>query len=471
MNRLRLRRRLTIAFLLIAAFAATAVAVSSYLLVRQAWLADSLQRAEADARFQLTLAADLQPVDAEGIQDLLESFIQTHRDVVLVADGVSRASNPAINPVLPESLRATVASGQLGFQRMDGLLVLGGRIAGTSAELYVIYVEEPIYSNLEQLRNVLLGGALGVTVVAGAIGYALARRTLQPVGRAAAAAQAVAAGRLDTRLPAGRDEFGAWAASFNQMADALQAKLAALSAAEERERRFTANVAHELRTPVTALVAEASLLREQLDQLPTEARRPAELLVGDVVRLRRLVDELMEISRLDAGEERVREEEVDLAALVSAVVAAGEWSDRVRVDVAPTVVRTDRRRVERVLTNLIANAIHHAGTGVEVRLGRTRSSVWLEVADDGPGIAPEHLPHLFDRFYKVDPARSMAGSGLGLAIARENARLLGGTLSVGSWPGVGTTFRLGLPVTQLLRDGETAVVEAADGGEAKGAPS
>src|SRR5207244_916785 len=132
--------------------------------------------------------------------------------------------------------------------------------------------------------------------VAAATGLLLARRTLGPVARASRAARDLAEGLLDTRLPVEtRDEFGAWATSFNEMASALEAKIEALSEARERERRFTSDVAHELRTPLSAVVGEASLLREHLAELPAEVRRPAELLVGDVGRLRRLVEELMEI--------------------------------------------------------------------------------------------------------------------------------------------------------------------------------
>jgi two-component system sensor histidine kinase MtrB len=126
----------------------------------------------------------------------------------------------------------------------------------------------------------------------------------------------MAEGLLETRLPVEtRDEFGAWAASFNEMAEALGEKIRALSEAQDRERRFTSDVAHELRTPLAALVGEASLLREHLDRLPEETRRPAELLIGDVARLRKLVDDLLEISRLEAGREELRAERVDVKLL------------------------------------------------------------------------------------------------------------------------------------------------------------
>jgi signal transduction histidine kinase len=249
-------------------------------------------------------------------------------------------------------------------------------------------------------------------------------------------------------LPVEReDEFGVWAASFNEMAEALESKIIALSEAQARERRFTSDVSHELRTPLTALVAEASLLGEHLERMPDEARRPAELLVNDVARLRDLVEDLMEISRLDAGKARVRLEPVDLGSLVRTAVHSRRWDNRVAIEQEEIVVSTDPRRLERIVANLVGNALEHAGRDVSVRVGRDGVAAFVEVSDSGTGIPPERLPHLFDRFYKADSSRSGPGSGLGLAIALENARLLGGDLEVWSEVGRGTRFTLRLPVT------------------------
>jgi signal transduction histidine kinase len=457
----RFRRRLTIAFVLVAGVSAASLGIGAYLLVESARLADSVRRAESDVRFQLVVAREFLPLDADRGARLLGSFEASGRHVVLVQADVPVASNPTFDPPLPGRLRTAVAGGQIGYERItDGahnLLVLGGRIPGSTAELYVVHVEDGLRDDLSQLATVLLGGWAVVVAVAGLVGSLVARRTLAPVARAGQAAQAVAEGLLDTRLAVeGRDEFGAWAASFNQMAEALEAKLTALTAAQERERRFTADVAHELRTPVTALVAAASVLADSLDRLPADARRPAELLVGDVLRLRRLVEDLMEISRLSSDRQDVRTERLDLVALAATVLEARGWSSLVRLEGDGVFVTSDPRRLERVVANLVGNAVEHGGAdGITVRVERDETRICLTVTDNGPGIPAEHLPHLFERFYKVDAARSggSGGSGLGLAIVRENVRLLGGVIEVSSQIGAGTEFRVRLPdgVTTVTR--------------------
>ncbi|MEV6970449.1 ATP-binding protein [Hamadaea sp. NPDC051192] len=453
----RLRRRLTIAFVLVAGISAGALAAGSFLLVRQARLDDSLQQAASDVRPQLVAARQFLPLDGERRDNLLAAYESSGRHVVLVADGETTASNPAYAPALSPELRSEAAAGRIGYDRPDstGLLVVGGRIPGSAAQLYVVRSEDRIHSDLDQLRAVLIAGWLTVVLLAALVGHLLARRTLDPVARASDAARAIAEGLLATRLPVrGRDEFGAWAESFNEMAEALQNKIA-------WERRFTADVAHELRTPVTSLVAAASLLAEQVENLPDGVRRPAELLIGDVVRLRRLIEELMEISRLDAGREPVIAATVDPLALLRALAAAHDWP--VTVDGDPVGLCTDPRRLERVLANLVANAVEHGAEPIRATVSGDARGVTVVVSDAGPGIAPEHLPHVFSRFYKADPARSGQGSGLGLAIAQENARLLGGRVTITSEPGRGTEARLELPVTQRLPGGETAADEAEEG--------
>jgi signal transduction histidine kinase len=465
----RLRRRLTVTFGLMAGILTAALSSTTYLVVEKARLGDSLERAERETRFGLQLAAGLGT--RADLEQFVEGFEPRGVHAILVENERVFASNPSIRPTIPDDLRSLVEAGQLAFTRLDvagrPYLVMGGRPAGSSAELYLVFAEEGTMRDLGQLRTLLLGGWIATVVVSGLVGWLVARRTLAPVGRASRAAHALAEGLLDTRLPvAAEDEFGAWASSFNQMAEALQAKISALSDARVRERRFTSDVAHELRTPLTALVAEASILAEHLDGMPSEAARPAELLIADVARLRRLVEDLMTISRFDAGREDVQLDALELSGLVEATIRARGWAERVTRSGERVWLESDRRRIETIVANLVANAVEHGGDDVSVRVGSAPGEAFVEVTDHGSGIGHEDLPHVFDRFYKADRARG-GGSGLGLSIALDNARLLGGDIDVWSEPGRGTRVTLLIPVTETLRVGDGLV---ASRGQDEGPP-
>jgi signal transduction histidine kinase len=450
-----LRRRLTIAFMLAVGLSAAALAAGSYFVVRHNLLTDSVSAGERQARRNLAIA----PVYLnQGTDQLLAAYARSTTGFLTA--GIHRgrlfSSGPSAGVrQVPTGLRRLVRRGELGYERTDiagdHYLVVGGPVGGDT-ELYFFFPENGLWHDLALLRNILGGGVGILVLLAGFAGALLARQTLRPVGRASDAARSLAEGLLETRLPVeGRDEFGSWAQSFNEMAAALETKIADLSAAQARERRFTADVAHELRTPLTALVGEASLLAEHIDSMPPESRRPAELLVADVGRLRRLVEDLMEISRFDAGAENVQAETVDLGSLTAAAVRARGWEERVRLEAEEVVLASDPRRLERIVSNLVGNALEHGGRNVAVRVGRDGVGAFVEVVDQGPGIPPEHLPHLFERFYKADAARSGGGTGLGLAIAQENARLLGGGIEVRSELGEGARFTLKIPVTEPLR--------------------
>ena len=448
-----LRQRLTLVLALAVGLSAAALAAGSYFLVRHNLLSDSVDSSIVQTRRNLAIAPEYRT------SDLVDAY-KSRGDFLTVVTGGGRtylSSTRASLRSVPPGLRAIVDRGELGYERTtvasDRFLVTGAPGAN-GTKLYFFFPENDLRHELSVLRNVLLGGVGVLVLLAALAGYALARSTLRPVARASTAARSLAEGLLETRLPVeGRDEFGVWAQSFNEMAAALEAKIEALSAAEARERRFTADVAHELRTPVTALMGEASLLADHLDRMPPESRRPAELLIADVARLRRLVEDLMEISRFDAGAESVHAEPVDVAALVRATLNARGWSDRVRLEGDGLRVNSDPRRLERIVANLVDNALEHGGSSVAVRIGPDGE---VEVADDGPGIPAEHLPHVFERFYKADASRTGSGTGLGLAIARENATLLGAELEVVSEER-NTRFTLRLPVAQPLRDGDGGV--------------
>ena len=438
----RLRRRLAVAILMVGALSSGAVAVSGYLLVRHARLHDSAGAAVGVARVDLGLA-ERTPNGA-----VLISELSTRGQLFALVEG-GQLRGTAL-PVPVDLQRLVRGRRQIGYERVtvggEPLLVVGVPQPQLDRQLYVFSSEAQLWRDLDTLRNVLLVGWLVVTALSGFAGIILARRLLQPVAAASDAARSLAEGLLDTRLPTGgEDEFGAWAASFNGMADALQAKITELTAAREREQRFTANVAHELRTPLTALVNETQRLWAGIDRMPPDQARMIELLATDSGRLRRLIDDLLEISRLEAGQEPVERDQVDVARLIDTIIQTNAWDSHVSVAVNGAKLVTDRHRLERVLSNLIANAIDHGGGSAKVAASSGGQGVVIEVSDSGPGIAAEFMPHLFERFSKADAARSARGSGLGLAIAAENAALLGGRIEVTSTPGQGARFTLHLP--------------------------
>jgi two-component system sensor histidine kinase MtrB len=385
---------------LVAASVAAALAAVVFVLVRDARLRDSLERARAEAVFDLRLAGALL-ADSTDLQQAVESYEDRGIHAVLLIDGDSYRSDPSLAVAIPPGLRAISVRGQLGYERLEvggvPTLLVGGPAPDRDAELYFAFSEAAIHADLRELATALVIGWAAIVVVA----FALAR---------------VAAGRIAT-----------------------------LAAAEAWGRRFTSDVSHELRTPVAALVSEASVLQDHLAGMAPDARRAAELLVGDVARLRRLVEDLTNLASLDAGREQVRAERFELATLVEGTVRSRGWDGAVTIRSEPVAVVTDRTRVDRIAANLIGNALAHGGGGVAVRVGRDGDGAFVEVADVGPGIPPEHLEHVFDRFYRAEASRSGPGSGLGLAIARENARLLGGDVEVRSEPGAGSRFTLRLP--------------------------
>jgi two-component system sensor histidine kinase MtrB len=237
------------------------------------------------------------------------------------------------------------------------------------------------------------------------------------------------------------------------MATALQEKIRELEEVAERERRFTSDVAHELRTPLSALVTSAEMLSSAYQEMGPDARWAAERLSYQVKRMRRLVEELLEISRLESGRESLAIIDAELPDLIRRLLKHHGWAKRVHAHIEDVEVSTDPRRLDRVIGNLVANAIEHGDGEISIRAEQVDSQLMIHVDDHGPGIDSKDEHHVFDRFYKSDPARG-GGSGLGLAIARENARLLGGEITVTSTPEA-TTFTTCLPNPPARSDGAT----------------
>ncbi|MDP9071470.1 MAG: HAMP domain-containing histidine kinase [Actinomycetota bacterium] len=451
----RFRARLTLAFVIVAAASAGVLALTSFVLVRQYRFRTFATHAEREARLGLIAAS--RPVSAANFSGLLTEYQRRGGfHAVAVDDELVFSSSPSLGREdIPDGMLGELRAGELVERTIEvddhPYLVVGGVPTSGSAQFIFFFSREQLLDGLAELRNVLAVGWLISVGGAAVFAQAIARRTLRPVRAAADASQSLAEGLLEARIePDSDDEFGAWAHTFNRMADALEARIDALGQAAERERRFTSDVAHELRTPLSGMVSAASLVEEQLPDLDPGSRRPLELLIDDVRRLQRLVLELLELARLDAGQADVHLEPLSLENALRSVARSWDGGTAVDVKVDDGLwAMADRSRFSLVVRNLVANARHHAsGEGVEVRATRQGGNAVIEVLDRGPGIPDVDLPHIFERFYKGDRARSGGGSGLGLAIAFENARAQGGSLDACTREGGGACFRFILPAAE-----------------------
>ena len=306
----------------------------------------------------------------------------------------------------------------------------------------------------EHVWEILLAGALGAGVAL-LIARWVARGMTQPLRDMAQAARRMEAGDYSRRVHTdSRDEVGQLAVAFNRMSSELESL-------ERLRRDLVANVSHELKTPISALRAH---LENLLDGVEHPDPETLQIMLAQSERLGRLVDELLELSRLESGDVPLERERVALAPLVAQVVSEIEVarSDRrVRLDDAvpqdlPPVF-ADRERVHQVLFNLLDNAVRFTPTGglVTVTASAHNGSIDVAVADTGPGIAAEHLPRVFERFYRVDASRSRddGGTGIGLAIARSVVEAHGGRIWAESEPGKGSTFTFELPVAPATQTG------------------
>lgn len=289
-------------------------------------------------------------------------------------------------------------------------------------------------------------GLVLTAVLIWALATALARRLRHQAADLAASAEAVASGDLAVRAEVTDDELGRAAGAFNRMAERL-------AETDERQRRFLADIAHELRTPVTAIDGFAEALADGTAADPESRDEALGFIRDEAARLRALIGDLRELTWLDLDPPTQRRP-IDLAEVARDTVArlaasAAEASVELTAPDGHVPVESDPTHLRTILANLVTNAIAAtpAGGRVDVRVGTDGVSGWLQVADTGHGIAPEHLPRVFDRLYRVDRARSRehGGSGLGLAIVKRLAEVLGGEVSVVSAPDEGATFTVRIP--------------------------
>lgn len=334
---------------------------------------------------------------------------------------------------------------------------------GRDYALFLVYDFSQVADTLVLVQRVLIaGGAILLLTITG-ISWYVARRSLQPVAEAAQTAEKVAAGKLEERMKVrGQDELARLSTSFNRMADSLAEQIVQLEALSQMQQRFVSDVSHELRTPLTTVRMAAEVLYLSRDEFSTVNARSTELLYDQVERFQGLLNDLLEISRFDAGAAQLAETKTDVEAVVSRAMATAQpWAEKAGSNVKVTIVGAEKgqrgvyasmdpRRIERIIRNLILNAVEHGeGNPIEVFIGEDSDAVAVAVRDHGIGLSEEDAVRVFERFWRKDPARARTtgGSGLGLSIARADAQLHGGALEAWGKPGVGSTFRLTLPKT------------------------
>lgn len=331
-----------------------------------------------------------------------------------------------------------------------------GTPLGDWYQLYFVYPLSQEQQTLQLVQTTLIGVGIALVALLAAIASLVTRWVVLPVRHAARAAQRLSAGQLEERMTVGgADDLGALATSFNDMADSLQDKLRELEELSKAQRQFVSDVSHELRTPMTTIRMAAEVLHESREQLDPAAARSAELLQSQTERFEVLLSDLLEISRHDANVATLDAEPADMCDIVrGSADDAQRLAERrgcrieFRLPAQACVAEVDRRRVERILRNLLVNAVEHGeGKDVVVTVAGDTDAVAVAVRDHGVGLGPGEEQLVFERFWRADPARARTtgGTGLGLAISLEDARLHGGWLQAWGERGRGSVFRLTVP--------------------------
>ena len=433
---LGLRARVTVTFGLGALALSATMAGLTYFTARQFILNERQTAILRQAYVNASLArSTLRPVDSDVPQLLASLDTVPGSRSVLELRGTWYATSASVTEnAIPLALRTEVLAGTPATQHFilgnTPEMVVGLPIPSINAAYFEVFSLDELSRTLRILALALAGAALVTTAAGAVIGRWASGRALRPLAQVSRAAETVAGGKLDTRLLAEDDpELSALASSFNRMTDALQERIA-------REVRFTADVSHELRSPLTTLATSLEVLESHGDELPTRSRHALELLGAELRRFQRMVDELLEISRVDTGSAELTLEEVEVGELARQAAASG-GAGAVPLDVDPSVTSTrllvDKRRFERIVTNLVDNAEQYAGGVVRLAVEPAPGGVRFVVADRGPGVGRDERARIFERFYRGQTSGQRGatdGTGLGLSLVAEHVRLHGGRVWV-----------------------------------------
>lgn len=413
------------------------------------------------ARNTLTSRAD--PTSSVGLAGAF--------DVVLAVPGDGPRVPTTAGPIgqVPATLRDFVKAGQVSYQyatvQTDAFagpaLVIGSPTVSkvSNLELYLIFPLGNEESTIALVRGTMATGGVVLLVLLAGIALVVSRQVVVPVRSASRTAERFAEGFLSERMPVrGEDDMARLAVSFNDMAESLSRQIEQLEEFGNLQRRFTSDVSHELRTPLTTVRMAADLIYDHSEDLDATLARSTELMVNELDGFETLLNDLLEISRHDAGVAELSIEAVDLRSTInSALDDVGHLAEDARIELqvklpaSEVVAEVDTRRVERILRNLVSNAIDHAEhKPVQVRMAADEDTVAVTVRDHGVGLRPGEEKLVFSRFWRSDPSRvrRSGGTGLGLAISVEDARLHQGRLEAWGEPGNGSCFRLTLPLVR-----------------------
>ncbi len=450
--RTRLRRKLVVRIVALVAALAIGLGVTTQVLVGDALRDERVRsaREQFDAnRGLLATALGDDGFDALALLASLRPDVRARE--LLYADGRWSATSDRFGPEdLPAGLVAAVDAGDPVEATVD---TPGGRVLVLGAPLpdgdryFEVFGLDDLESTLSTLRRALLGAGLLAVAAGAAVAWLLARQVTRPMALVSDAATRIASGDLDVRIERSADEdLDRIARSFNRMAASLQERIAA-------ESRFAADVSHELRSPLTTLLNAATVLERRRHELSAEGQEALDLLVEDMARFEHLVADLVEITKHDAGTVRPDFDYDRIGSVVLDALRRLQADDTVPMTVSDeaveAVARVDRRRFERVLQNVLANARAYGGGATAVVVDARDGEALVHVDDEGPGVPREERERIFERFARGvhGERRSTAdGSGLGLALARENMRAMGGDIAVVANPTrTGARFTLRLP--------------------------
>jgi signal transduction histidine kinase len=434
--RLGLRARFTIAFAIGGLVLSAILAAVTYGLVRE----NIVRQRESSATRQVYLNANFirDSLRTAGLSpiELLDGLANpTGASPVLVVGGQAFGTSlDRGRDEVPQELRDRVHAGDPARMRFtlddEPQLAIGIPLPAVDAEYYEIVSLAETQRTLNSLGIALLAAALVSTIAGAVVGATSSRRVLRPLAHIGEAAQAIAGGRLDTRVARPDDvDLAALIDSFNGMATALQERI-------ERDARFASDVSHELRSPLTTLAASLEVLKARRKEMPERAQTALDLLEADIGRFNQLVADLLEISRFDAGAATLELEDVRISQLV--LNAVGSHSANVPVAVsanaAAAIVDVDKRRLVRVIANLLDNAARYGGGATSVEVHVEGDVVQIVVEDAGEGVPPEERERIFERFARASTAAGSRGSGegtgLGLALVKEHVLLHGGRVWV-----------------------------------------